>query len=299
MASRREYNREVNIIDLHLHTNFSDGELSPEELMKRCRQHGLRQVAVADHDTVEHIVPAKKAGAALGIEVWPATELSVIYGEKPLHLLGYGFRPTPTMQEALASQKKARVVRIGQMADRLRALGWQFDRSALLKDEGTVGRPALAAAVVQDPRNRQRLGQEGLSDQIAFLQAYLVEGEPAYVERERLTIERGVGIIHEAGGVAVWAHPWWTFRRYPERVPATLDELAKIGLDGVEAFYPTHSKEQVESLLAEAKRLNLLVTAGSDYHGPHHAPTVFPEVGAWQSYGQAWVPDPRLKGENT
>jgi predicted metal-dependent phosphoesterase TrpH len=176
------------------------------------------------------------------------------------------------------------------MADRLRELGYAVDDSVLTKrrDAGKpIGRPHLAGAVVDHPDNAERLAAEGLSELTPFLVAYLIEGKPAFVGRTTPTVEEAIALIHDAGGVAVWAHPFWDVEE-PERVLALLDQFVEWGVDGVEAFYVTHTPEQIELLARRATELDLLATGSADYHGPAHK--LFAAFRAFETHGL----EPRL-----
>jgi predicted metal-dependent phosphoesterase TrpH len=151
------------------------------------------------------------------------------------------------------------------MADRLRELGFELDDAPLKR--AAPGRPHIADALLAHPANAARLREEGIEDRAALFPAYLVPGAPGYVRRERPTVAQAIEVIHAAGGVAVWAHPYWDM---PEPLE-TLREFAGLGIDGVEAFYPTYTAEQTVTLYNAARELGLLTTGSTDFHGPAHA----------------------------
>jgi adenylyl-sulfate kinase len=158
------------------------------------------------------------------------------------------------------------------MADRLRELGFEVDPAPIeaRKAQGKpVGRPHLAAAVIAHPANAERLAAEGHADVSSFIPAYLIQGQPGYVARSHPTLEDAIGWIHEAAGVAVWAHPFWDVKESNEVCDA-IARYSALGLDGVEVFYPSHSSEQVVLLSERCDALGLLKTGSSDYHGPDH-----------------------------
>jgi adenylyl-sulfate kinase len=132
-----------------------------------------------------------------------------------------------------------------------------------------VGRPHLAAAVLAHPSNSSRLAEEGHADVSSFIPAYLIQGQPGYVARTHPTVEEAIGWIHEAAGVAVWAHPFWDIKD-SNGVIAAIDRYRAAGLDGVEVFYPSHSSEQTVLLSERCDSFGLLKTGSSDYHGPDH-----------------------------
>jgi len=158
------------------------------------------------------------------------------------------------------------------MAERLRAAGLQLDDAELRRRSAAgdpLGRPHLAQAVLEHPANRQRLAEEGIAGLRELFPRYLVPGVPTYVARTRPTVGEAIELIHRAGGVAVWAHPFWDVED-PASVRAMLERFAGLGIDGVEAFYPSYTREQVELLCAIASELDLLTTGSSDFHGSTH-----------------------------
>jgi 3',5'-nucleoside bisphosphate phosphatase len=188
-------------------------------------------------------------------------------------VLGYGVDlESPALLDALRDFRADRQRRVLAMADRLREQGFSLasDELTRRRDRGqSLGRPHLAQAVLGHPGNAPRLRDEGIGDFDALFSAYLVPGTPAYVRRERPTVEEAIALIHESGGVAVWAHPFWDYEE-PSAVLIALERFAEAGVDGVEAFYTTHSEEQVRILYQHASRLGLLTTGSADFHGPDH-----------------------------
>ncbi len=158
------------------------------------------------------------------------------------------------------------------MAARLEELGFKVDPAPVAARRAAgkpVGRPHLAAAVLSHPANAERLEREGLRDVSSFIPAYLIQGTPAYVARTHPTVSEAIRWIHDAGGVAVWAHPFWDISD-DAGVLAAIDRYQGAGLDGVEAFYVTHTPEQTALVAARCRELGLLSTGSSDYHGPDH-----------------------------
>ena len=289
---------EANRIDLHLHSTFSDGLLSVEEMIGACKQAGLAVVAITDHDTVDQVASALEAGRKAGIRVVPGIELSVGHGEYDFHLLAYNFDPAnAALAAALADQAQARRDRVHAIQARLADAGYLFDPQPLLaKAEGSVGRPEIARAVLANPANADRLRQETIEDYSTFLDRYLTTGQPGYVERRRLAMTDAIRLITEAGGVTSWAHAPWNLRRQADaeiRRRTLAEEFRAAGLAGLEVFYPTHSREQTKQFLRLCRELDLAPTAGSDYHGPGRE-NLFPRVGAWQDFGLDWQPDQRF-----
>jgi len=203
-----------------------------------------------------------------------------------LHVCGYELRhDDPELRATLADFRADRGRRIWAMADRLEHLGFALDRSELRAREAAgapLGRPHLAAAVLAHPGNAVKLRAEGIAGMDTLFPPYLVPGAVAYVARSRPTVEDAIAVIHAAGGVAIWAHPFWDVEA-PATALAALDRFAAAGLDGVEAFYATHSEEETRLLVGAARERGLLTTGSADFHGPGHAR--FSRFGAFSLYG--------------
>jgi predicted metal-dependent phosphoesterase TrpH len=273
--------------DLQSHSIYSDGELSPTEVVGRAAQAGVELVSLTDHDSVDGVREAQTAARDLGIACISGVEISCIYSDvADLHLLGYAIDITnPALISRLAQSRDDRENRAGRMVEALGELGYAVDQNLLrarVASGKTVGRPHIAQAVVSHPDNAERLAAEGLTEPSAFLVAYLIEGRPAFRARQAPEVQEAVELIHAAGGVAVWAHPFWDFSE-PVPVLAAITEFIGFGLDGVEAFYVTHTAEQTELLAAHCAQLGLLTTGSSDFHGPGHQH--FNRFRAFQTYG--------------
>jgi 3',5'-nucleoside bisphosphate phosphatase len=253
--------------DLQSHSTHSDGALAPAEVVERAANAGVTLLALTDHDTVDGVPEALAAARANNIQLTPAVEMSAVHdAHEDLHILGYGLDHTDsTLLAALHDFRGDRVRRIFAMADRLRELGFALD-DAGFKDHEAPGRPHLADALLTNPANANRLREEGIDGKNALFPAYLVPGAPGYVRRSRPTVEQAIDVIHAAGGLAVWAHPYWDVA---DPIP-TLLAFAAFGVDGVEAFYPTFTAEQTAALHRAARERGLLTTGSTDFHGPAH-----------------------------
>ncbi len=274
--------------DLQSHSVHSDGALTPVAVVAAAAEAGVELLALSDHDTVDGIADAQVAARERGLRLSPAVELSSIdpLGED-LHILGYEIDPDDAgLAERLERYRADRRGRIGRMADAMEELGWAIDRT-LFADLESPGRPHLAAAAFHDPANATRVAEEGLQDSTALLGAYLIPGRQAYRTRTIPTVGEAIATIHDAGGVAVWAHPFWDVDAEAE-VEAALRRFAAGGMDGVEAFYIEHGERQTNLLCDLADELGLLTTGSADFHGPRH-PT-FSRFRAFQLYGR----EPRL-----
>jgi len=255
--------------DLQSHSTCSDGELPPRAVVAAAAAAGVELLALSDHDTVDGVDEALEAAAAHGLGVVPAAELSTIDGEREdLHVLGYGLdHRNAELLDTLARFRADRAARAQRMADALREAGFELD----LPDRGDrpVGRPHLARAAFEHPANSMRLREQGIVNFSQLLEAYLLPGTPAYRRRTTPTVPEAIAAIHAAGGVAVWAHPFWDVDADRE-VLALIDRFAGEGLDGVEAFYVTHTEHQTRIVAEHCAERGLLATGSADFHGPDH-----------------------------
>jgi predicted metal-dependent phosphoesterase TrpH len=273
--------------DLQSHSLHSDGALTAADVVAHAAAAGVELLALTDHDTMDGVPEARAAAAERGIGFSPAAELSAVHGRhEDLHVLGYELDTDDgDLRAALHDFRGDRARRIEEMAARLRELGFELDDAPLVARRAAgkpIGRPHLADAVLQHPANRARLEAEGIDGRDALFPPYLVPGAAAYVPRSRPTVPQAIDVIHAAGGVAVWAHPFWDLDRSDETL-ATLATFAEAGLDGVEAFYAAHTAEHTKLLHDAAARHGLLTTGSADFHGPGHER--FSAFRAFELYG--------------
>jgi predicted metal-dependent phosphoesterase TrpH len=249
-------------IDLHTHSSVSDGTDTPAELVRKARAFGLDVVAVADHDTFDGLDEAVAEGERLGIRVVRGMELSCSRHGDSVHVLAYGADPaSPALAAEMARVRDGRLGRLAGVLAKLAELGVpvsEADVMAQVGDSPSVGRPHIADALIQAGHVRDR--------QEAF-DRFLADGGPAHVHRYTIEVDRGIDLVHEAGGLAVIAHPWGRGREYV--LPSSaLEALARDhGLDGIEVDHQDHDSETRERLRALADALGLLATGASDYHG--------------------------------
>jgi predicted metal-dependent phosphoesterase TrpH len=248
---------------------------------------GVELFALSDHDTVDGVQEALEAGAEHGVAVVPATEISAVEGShEDLHVLGFGVdHLDPILGDRLRAAREDRVLRAQRMGDRLRELGFEIDEAPLEARTAAgkpIGRPHLSAAVLQHPANAERLREEGRTDVSTFLPAYLIPGAPAYVARTHPTVVDAIEWIHDAGGIAVWAHPFWDLDD-PDEVRASIERFRNAGLDGVEVFYPTHTAVHARVLHGKCTELDILATGSSDFHGTDHK--LFSSFRAFELHG--------------
>jgi hypothetical protein len=279
--------------DLQSHSTRSDGVLEPAEVVAAAARAGVRLLALSDHDTLAGVREALRAGAEHGVAVAPAIEISAIDDggseqgtPRELHILGYLVDHTDAaFNTTLAGFLADREQRTLRMAHNLRELGLGLDEAAIdarVSAGEPIGRPHLAEAALSHPANAERLREERIDDIGSFIKGYLIEGRPAFALRVTPTVAEAVEAIHAAGGVAIWAHPFWDVED-PEEVLSMIERFRALGIDGVEAFYVTHTREQTELLAAHCEQLELLSTGSADFHGPDNR--LFSRFMAFETYG--------------
>jgi hypothetical protein len=266
--------RDAPTFELQGHSTESDGELSPAETVSAAKSAGVELFALTDHDSVDGVAEAAEMAKRVGLRFVTGVEISVLDPvAADLHMCGYAFDPRDrALTEQLRRSREDRERRAARMIEALQAEGWSINHELLNARAlagRSIGRPHLAQAVTTEPRNAERLRREHLTNSTEFLVAYLIEGKPAFREREAPSAAEAIALIHAAGGLAVWAHPFWDVHADAE-VIATLERFVGLGLDGVEAFYVTHTRAQTDRLVRRASELGLLTTGSSDFHGPSH-----------------------------
>jgi predicted metal-dependent phosphoesterase TrpH len=247
-------------IDLHLHTNYSDGSLPPSEVLGLAQKAGVSALAITDHDIVDGIPEAIEAGAHLGIEVIPGIEISSRYGESELHMLGYFLDwKDSELSSRLAQLRASRHRRNPRIIDKLNELGLDltYEEVKALAGTESIGRPHIARVLMV--KGYVRSAKEAFD-------RYLAEGAAAYVPRELPGPAEAIAWIRTARGIPVLAHPTWV-KASAEGLFALCDKLKAEGLGGIEVHYSTHKPQQTSHFLQIARRLDLLVTGGSDFHG--------------------------------
>ena len=262
-------------VDLHVHSTASDGTLSPTEIVREASARRLTAVSVVDHDTLAGVREALTASAGLPIEVIPGLEINTDVGPLDVHILGYHFEPGhEPLEQELARVREARVGRAGRIVARLNELGIGVTMDDVLAQagDGAVARPHVAAALVA-------LGVVGRVQE-AF-DRFLGRGRPAYVPRYRLTPAQAIAAIRNAGGVPVLGHPGLMGK---DRL---IRDLVAQGLEGLEAWHIDHTGFMVEKYQRLAAELGLVVTGGTDSHGPRGSRPI--------EIGQVSVPDSVLE----
>ncbi|MEO0117351.1 MAG: PHP domain-containing protein [candidate division WOR-3 bacterium] len=258
--------------DLHIHTTYSDGLLTPEEVVKKAKELNLSAIAIADHDAVGGIEPAKKAGEVLGIEVVPCLELSCLFDNIDIHILGYfiDYRNSELL-DFLERAQRQRLERAKKIIGKLSSQGIKIEMERVLAvaGGGSVGRPHIAQVLMEDGY---------VSDLNEAFMKFIGYHCPAYVPKMEVSLHEGVVLIKKYKGIPILAHPG----TYPgEKI---LPEAIKSGVMGIEVWHPEHSSVKTESLLAIARQENLLVTGGSDCHGGRKGEILIGKVRIPSSY---------------
>lgn len=241
-------------VDLHMHSTASDGALPPHEVVAAAQRAGLSAIALTDHDTIDGLASARRAGAELGVRVVPGVELSAVDDGDEIHVLGLHLSHPESLASALAELRETRRERAKTTVAILNSLGVPVTLDAVFAaaGDGAVGRPHIARALVA--------GGWARDFRDAF-DRWLGTGKPACVEKRTVTFAEAAQLIHDAGGLAVYAHPGGAASR------ADLEELASLGLDGVEVRHPSHTADEIARLGALVADLALVPSGGSDWHG--------------------------------
>lgn len=241
--------------DLHIHTHFSDGALSPRDVVTRARACGLTTIAITDHDHTGGITEAASEGARVGLEVIPGIELSAVLDGDEIHILGYFVNPDhEVLQEFLFRVREERRKRAVRMVEKLNGLNLPLQMETVLDQagDGSVGRPHIANALVE----------QGLaaSYQEAFYR-YLGTGRPAYEGKFPVSPAETIRVIRAAGGLSFVAHPGTALN------DQVLLACIREGIDGIEVIHPSHSQDLVHHYRGIVEEYFLLASGGSDFHG--------------------------------
>jgi len=242
-------------VDLHIHTVYSDGTYTPEQVIQLAKKLGLVAVSITDHDSVEGIEEALKAGEKIGVEVIPGVEMSTDVGQDEIHILGYYLNwKQKEFLSKLESFQQARIKRNDKLLKRLKKLGMEINPRELdrLAPKGVISRLHIARSMVER-------GYVNSIDE-AF-EKWLNPGKPAYVERLRVSPFEIIALILEVGGIPVLAHPFLS--RRDDLIPRLIDA----GLKGIEVYHSTHDLAITRHYMEIARRYDLIITGGSDCHG--------------------------------
>lgn len=242
--------------DLHIHTNASDGDCTPQEILQKALDKGLETIAITDHDTIKGYKDARNSELSNEIELLPGVELSVKWGEKEVHLLAYCFDPDDEdVNLLLLRQSGARRRRMAKIVDTLQKQGIDIDMNEVRAEAGfsNIGRPHAASVLM----NKGVVA----SFNEAFIR-YLSSEKLDHINAEYVTLTEAVDVLKKAGGVLSIAHPG------PLYSAAEIEEMIELGVDGLECIHPSHPYPVQKNFTKLAEKRHLVITGGSDYHRP-------------------------------
>ncbi len=242
-------------VDLHVHTNFSDSTFTPQEVISAAKEEGLSALGITDHDSVSSLRTIIGMGEKVGIEIVPGVELSAEKDGQEIHILGYYFSwEEDWFKEKLAKLSRAREERAREIVCRLNSLGIElnFEIVKEISGEGAIGRMHIARALVKTGY---------VKDVPSAFRLYIGDSKPAYVKKFPLTPAEAVEMIRAAKGISSLAHPGLLKNN------ELVIDIIKSGIDGLEAFYPEHTKKITKDFIELAAEHKLLITGGSDCHG--------------------------------
>ncbi len=248
------------MIDLHLHSTFSDGTFTPTELVRMAREAGISALSITDHDTVDGTAESIASGAVHGVRVISGVELSVYFDDVHFHLLGYCFdHRDKQLLDRLALLQESREKRNSIIIANLRHLGLDVSEDELqaISSTGQTGRPHIARLMVK---------KKIVKDIDQAFAIYLRKGKKGYAPRFIYHVQEAIDLIHQSGGSAVLAHPAQISRSLPF-LDELLERLKMLGLDGIETRYPGQRGSFLNKLQRLAAKYGLFETGGSDYHG--------------------------------
>jgi len=267
------------LIDLHTHTSASDGTYLPRDLVRLALDEGLEAVAITDHDTAAGNQEALEAGREFGLEVVPGVEISADSPFGTLHIVGLYINPeNESMEAVLKELREFRERRNLKMIKRFEDLGIHLTLEELTREAGgdLIGRPHFAALLVK----------KGIvtSYRVAF-EKYLKAGGQAYLDKKRLPVEEAIKMITDCGGIPILAHPFTMREKDGDNFENNLCQLVNLGLRGIEVYYSEHTKGD-EALFSDlARRHNLLISGGTDFHG-----AVKPDIRLGRGFGGMNIP---------
>jgi predicted metal-dependent phosphoesterase TrpH len=271
-------------VDLHTHSNRSDGSDEPADLIRKAAAKNLTAIALTDHDTLEGVNEARRAAEGLPIELVAGVEISCEWVSGAMHLVVLFLEPgSGPLQDRLSELQASRAERNYRIADRLRHLGIDISMDEVAEESrvGVVGRPHFAAVLVR---------KGVVADIPTAFNEYLGNRAPAYVPRLRLVPEEAIGLARAAGGVPILSHPHTLGHTSADEFSATYHRLTAAGLIGIDAYYGDYTPDEREELVAVARSFGLIPSGGSDYHGSYKEGL---ELGS--GWGDLEVPDSVLE----
>jgi predicted metal-dependent phosphoesterase TrpH len=242
--------------DLHIHSFFSDGKFSPITILEKAKKSGINIISITDHDSIKGVAAATENCKKYGVEVIPGIEFSCDFNDREVHLLGYFLDyENENLEEYLLNYRKTRVDRIRKMVESLNKLGCAIDADKFINSISSnisIGRPHLASAMVKDGFVKNYVE--------AFIY-YIGDGKPAFVRKKNSDVQDVIKLISGLNGLSFIAHPGKNIN------VDSLNELVKLGINGIEVYHPSHSAQGTNAFLEFTKKNNLLVSGGTDFHG--------------------------------
>jgi len=251
----------TDLVDLHMHSNFSDGVLSPAALAEASARAGLAAFSLTDHDTLKGLNEASAAAKNLNIEFVPGIEMSCLLGDREVHILGYYPQQSDQLLAVLERMRNERRDRIEKVITALRSLGFKLSLEDL-KDEAKDAAPGRLHLA------RLLLKRKYVHTVDEAFKLYLGKGKPAYISRKLSAAAGVIQLLKDCSAITVLAHPGKDGKR-------DVDSLLNYGLDGVEVFHPDHSPAIIKYYKKVAEENNLLITGGSDYHGDYRSHEIY------------------------
>ncbi|CAN5666539.1 PHP domain-containing protein [soil metagenome] len=249
-------------VDLHCHSTASDGTLAPADVVRLAKESGLSALSLTDHDTIAGVAEAASAATEMGIDFISGIELSCLYPRPgTMHLLGYGIDiASPALAELTRILIEGRERRNLEMIRKLNDSGIPITLEEIeaLAGGEVIGRPHMAAALVK---------KNIVSNTSEAFRVYLGSSGSAWVDKEQLTARQAIEMVHNAGGIAVLAHPSQLRKTNDAQLRAAIKDLVDIGLDGIDVIHTDHRESLIDKLIDIARRYDLLMTGGSDFHG--------------------------------
>ncbi|MFC5528995.1 PHP domain-containing protein [Cohnella yongneupensis] len=243
--------------DLHMHTTASDGEYSPADLVRKAAPLDLRVIAITDHDTLDGVAEAQRIGREVGVEVIAGVELSTKHEGKTIDILGYKLNKVEELNQLLTRMRRARESRAQVIIEKFAEIGMPIMMDDIMEfsQGGVIARPHIAKAVVK---------KGYVADYQQVFDEYLADGKPCAIDKTIITPEEAIELIHDAGGKAVLAHP--VYLKDDEFV----ETLLRFPFDGIEVWHRSHNPEDVSRYKALARKYQILMTGGSDFHNDDH-----------------------------
>jgi predicted metal-dependent phosphoesterase TrpH len=269
-------------VDLHIHTIFSDGTMTPREIVGHAKKNRLKAIAITDHDTLSGIKEALLYGVQFGVNIVPGIEISIenpLSKENHLHLIGLFINQQAShLKKILGYLRQHRKKRMREIIVKLNKIGIDIAVDEIYNNNQTsYGRLHIANLLLK---------KKYVSSIREAFDKYLKKGSPGFVESMKLNAQEGINCIKNAGGLAILAHPLSPNSELKSDVLRTIIKLRKLGLDGIEGYYPSYNKQSIQWLLNIAKTNHLIISGGSDFHGENT-----PDIKIGKMKGSKSIPD--------